>query len=59
MRSSSYLIFKLSILILATLTTYTTSSEVNNFNLLLPTSYHPTKGNARQIVITSGGCYDW
>lgn len=33
--------------------------EINSFNLLLPTSYHPSKGHARQIVITSGDCYDW
>lgn len=37
----------------------TSAKEVNSFNLLLPTSYHPSKGHARQIVITSGGCYDW
>jgi hypothetical protein len=36
-----------------------TTSEVSSFNLLLPTSYHQTKGRARQIVITSGNCYDW
>lgn len=49
----------LTLLLLFSTILITNSQEVNSFNLLLPTSYHPTKGHARQIIITSGGCYDW
>ena len=27
--------------------------------VLLPTSYDKGTGHARQIIITSGGCYNW
>ena len=37
----------------------TQSKEVDSFNLLLPTAYHPNKGHTSQLVITEGGCYDW
>lgn len=49
----------LTVLILFCSIWSTSNQGVNSFNLLLPTSYHPTKGHARQIIITSGGCYDW
>ena len=38
---------------------FTQSKEVDSFNLLLPTAYHPNKGHSSQLVITEGGCYDW
>ena len=37
----------------------TQGKEVDSFNLLLPTAYHPNKGHTSQLVITEGGCYDW
>lgn len=45
------------VLLLLTIQAY--SNQVDSFNLLFPTSYHAVKGHARQIVTTSGGCYDW
>jgi hypothetical protein len=48
-----------SILILISLLNSNHAKEVNSFNLLFPTSYHPIKGHARQTIITSGGCYIW
>ena len=35
------------------------NKEVDSFNLLLPTAYHPSKGHTSQLVVTEGGCYDW
>jgi hypothetical protein len=35
------------------------SKGVDIFNILLPTSYHATSGHARQMVTTSGDCYEW
>lgn len=47
----------LTILLLLSLPSTSHTREVNSFNLLLPASHHSSKGRARQIVITSGGCY--
>lgn len=35
------------------------ANEIDNFNALLPTAYHPINGHVKQLITTSGGCYDW
>lgn len=51
----------ITILLLILLIQSSTKStkEISSFNILLPTSYHPIKGHARQLIITSGDCYNW
>lgn len=35
------------------------ANEVDIFNILLPTAYHATGGHVKQLITTSGGCYNW